>query len=129
MTHEYQQDYQQHLLHALNRIANALEAQHGASSGLHDIAAKLQYLYQQGAKMANTLDELTASVAAQTTDIASVKTLLDGLRAQIAALPSISPADQAKIDTLFTSITGNNTALEAMTAAVVTPGDGTGVPV
>lgn len=91
---------------------------------LGQMDAKLDAASGELTQMAHTVDEVISKIAAQTTDIASVKTLVEGLKVQVAAIPGI-PADvQAKIDSVFDSITTNNATLESLTAAVTTPGTG-----
>jgi hypothetical protein len=61
-------------------------------------------------KIMASLDDIVADVAAENTAIASVSTLIQGLRDQIANL-GINPADQAKIDAIFAGVEANKAAL------------------
>ncbi len=69
-------------------------------------------------KMALALDNITAAVAADTTVVGSVQTLLTQLTAMIAAIPpSTDPTTQAALDALATQLGANNSALAAAVAA------------
>ncbi len=68
--------------------------------------------------MTVALDAMAAAVAADTTVIGSVQTLLTQLTAMIAAIPpSTDPTTQAALDALTTTLQGNNSALAAAVAA------------
>jgi len=69
-----------------------------------------------------TLDQVLADVTAESTQIDSVLTLIQGLRDQIAAIPGITPAMQAQIDAIFTGAEANKAKLDsALTANVPQP--------
>ena len=71
-------------------------------------------------KLMASLDEILADVTEETTTIASVQTLLDGLQKQIADALSgvvIAPTVQAKIDAVFSGVEANKAALAAAIAA------------
>ncbi len=61
--------------------------------------------------MAHTLDELMQAVSAETTVVDSVVVLIKELRAQIAAIPDMTPEMQAKVDSLFDSVTADASKL------------------
>lgn len=67
----------------------------------------------------NTLDDDIAAIAAQTTAIGSLTTFIMGLQTQIAAL-GLTPAEQAKVDSIFSGVTTNTAAIVAAMAANVT---------
>ena len=63
-----------------------------------------------------TLQEVADDVAGETTVIAGISTLIDGLQQQLAAALSgatISPAVQAQIDAIFTGAEANKASLAA----------------
>lgn len=68
-----------------------------------------------------TLQDLVDDMATETTAIGSVAVLIQGLRDQIAHLPGITPAMQAQIDGLFSSIEANKSSLAAAMAINVPP--------
>jgi hypothetical protein len=80
-------------------------------------------------KIMHTLDETLAAVNAETTADTSIIALLQGLQAQIKA-GGLSPADQAKVDAIFTTATANassvNTALASGVTAPSAPAPVTG---
>ena len=67
-----------------------------------------------------TLDDIVADVTAETTAIASVATLIQGLRDQIANA-GLTPADQAKVDAIFAAAEANKAALATALDANVPP--------
>lgn len=80
--------------------------------------------------MSATLDQVLADVSNETTLENSVLALLTSVQAQLAAAlanTSISPADQAKIDSIFSGLESNKTALTAAITAntPVTPAQAT----
>ena len=58
-----------------------------------------------------TMAELVTKIAEETTLVAGLKTFVQGLRDQIAALPNITPAMQAEIDSAFASVAANSAAI------------------
>ena len=64
------------------------------------------------------LAALTADVAQQTTEVASMATFIQGLFAKIAAIPNLTPEQQASVDAIKAAVETNNTAIAA---AIVTP--------
>ncbi len=67
------------------------------------------------------LARITADVAAETTVVDSVKTLLDQLTAAIGAIHTEDPATQVALDALATQIETNSAALSAAVAANTPP--------
>lgn len=61
-------------------------------------------------KIMASLDDIVADVAAENTAIASVSTLIQGLKDQIANI-GLSTADQAKVDAIFAGVEANKAAL------------------
>jgi hypothetical protein len=59
----------------------------------------------------STMTELVAKISEETTLVSGLKTFVQGLRDQISALPNITPAMQADIDSAFASVTANSTAI------------------
>lgn len=68
-----------------------------------------------------TMDEIVAKVAAETTLVGGLSTFIQGLQAQILALPGITPAMQAQIDSVFSSVSSNDTAIATAMGQNVTP--------
>lgn len=86
---------------------------------LRRLESKLDTLLAKETIMAQTLADLQAAVAAETTIDASAVTLLGGLSAQIAALKSAGtdPATAAAIDALATQVTTDTSSLSAAVTA------------
>jgi hypothetical protein len=68
-----------------------------------------------------TLQNLLDDVTAETTLIASVSAFIRHLQDQIAAIPGLTPAQQAQIDSIFSSLEANKAALAAAIAAPTPP--------
>jgi hypothetical protein len=71
-----------------------------------------------------TIDDDLAAVTAEDTAVGSVLALLTQLQAQVAAALSttnIAPADQAKLDAVFTQSNASAAAIAAALAANVPP--------
>jgi hypothetical protein len=84
---------------------------------LNAISSQLEILVaKQEIEMAD-FTKLQADVAAQSTVVTSVQTLLTNLSAAIAALKGGNPADQATIDALAASVLSNSAALSAAVTA------------
>jgi hypothetical protein len=66
-----------------------------------------------------TLDELLAAVQAETTEIASLTTFIQGLQSQIKGVSGLTPAQQAEIDQVFSDVVSNSAAIQAAMAAQV----------
>ena len=64
-----------------------------------------------------TLDQVLADVTAESTQIDGVMTFIQGLQAQIAALPGITPAMQTQIDAIFAGAEANKAKLAAAIVA------------
>lgn len=58
-----------------------------------------------------TLADIIAKVTKETTDIGGLKVFVQGLEDQIKAIPGINPAMQAQIDSIFTGVDLNDTAI------------------
>ncbi len=83
----------------------------------------LQQTIQKENAIMSTLDDIVTAVAAQTTMIGSLQTFVQGLEDQIKALPGLTPAMQAKIDTIFAGVDANEKAIaNAMVVNVPPPG-------
>lgn len=92
----------------------------GLKNQLNRIESKLDSLINKENKMSATLDQVLADVTSETTLENSIVTLLDSVQAQLTsalANTTIAPADQAKIDSIFTGLEANKTALTAAIAA------------
>lgn len=61
----------------------------------------------------STLQQLLDAAQTQTGIVQSIVQKIDALRAQIAALPGITPEQQAQIDQAFQDIQNDNDALNA----------------
>jgi hypothetical protein len=68
-----------------------------------------------------TMEEIVSKVTEETTLIGGVKTLVQGLRDQIAAIPGVNPATQAQIDEVFAKVSDNAKALSDAMQSGVTP--------
>lgn len=94
----------------LTAVAKALSAD----------GAKLDKLVKNTETIMASIDDIASDVAAETTAIGGVSTLIQGLRDQIAAQGI--PADvQAKIDSVFAQVESNKAALAAALTANVPP--------
>jgi len=58
-----------------------------------------------------TLDEIVSKVEEEKTLVGGLQTFVQGLKDQIAALPSMTPAMQAQIDQVFTAVSANSKAI------------------
>lgn len=77
---------------------------------------------QQGNKtMAHTLSEVLAKVQAQEVVLDDVVGLVKGLRAQIAALPTLTPEMQSQIDAIFDEVSNDDPKLAAILNPPVEP--------
>ena len=85
------------------------------------ISHKLDTVLANQEAMMAQMSDIVADVAAETTTIASLTTFIEGLQAQISALPGITPALQAQIDGVFTNLQANDAALAAAMTANVPP--------
>lgn len=64
-----------------------------------------------------TMEEVVAKVEEETTQVGGLKVFIQGLKDQIAALPTMTPALQAQIDQVFTTVSANSKAIaDAMMA-------------
>jgi hypothetical protein len=88
---------------------------------LDSIASLSASLTQKVNTIMSTLDDDIAAIAAQTTAVGSLATFIQGLQAQIAALPGLTAAQQAQIDAIFTSVSANTSAITSAMAANVPP--------
>lgn len=70
--------------------------------------------------MATMQDDVDA-IAAQTTHLAGLTVLIQGLQDKINALPGITPAMQAQIDTVFDGIDANTKSIDAAMLIGVPP--------
>lgn len=87
---------------------------------LNRIEQKLDLILKKEVAMSATIDQLVADVTAETTLEGSIITLLNNVEAQLkAALANtvIAPADQAKLDSMFSDLESNKAALAAAIAA------------
>lgn len=72
---------------------------------------------RQGALLMATMEEVVAKVEEETTQVGGLKVFIQGLKDQIAALPTMTPALQAQIDQVFTTVSANSKAIaDAMMA-------------
>jgi hypothetical protein len=91
---------------------------------LRGINSKLDSIIKTQETMMATLDEVLADVTAESTDIASLSALIDGLRQQVAdalAGTTLPPATQAKVDAIFTAAEANKAAIAKALAANTPP--------
>ena len=79
--------------------------------------------------MATTLQEIVDEVTAQKTAVDSLQAFVDGLRAQIGAISSITPSDQAMIDNIFAAVDANTQVVAKAMAANVPPAPVSPAPV
>jgi hypothetical protein len=71
---------------------------------------KLDLVLHKLEKIMATLDEVLAEVTDESTRLDSIQALIDGIKQQLAdalAGTTIPPAVQAKVDAVFTGLTGN----------------------
>src|SRR5450631_3159283 len=92
-----------------------------ALNAVERLVSLLSQISKKETLLMSTLDEDIAAIAAQTTAIGSLTTFITGLEAQIAALPGLTPAQQAAIDKIFTDVNANNAAIAAAMVVNVPP--------
>ena len=82
----------------------------------------VQTLVANQEKIMATLDQILDEVATENTTIASVQTLITGLQTQVAAVlaGALTPAQQAKVDQIFSNLQTNDAALATALASNVT---------
>lgn len=88
---------------------------------LNSLASLSASLTQKVNTIMSTLDDDIAAIAAQTTAVDSLATFIQGLQAQIAALPGLTAAQQAQVDAIFASVSANTAAITSAMAANVPP--------
>lgn len=79
-----------------------------------ELVGMLRTIIRNQEKIMATLDEVLADVTAETTLIASLGTLITGLKDQLAAAladTTLPPEVQAKVDAIFAAAEANKTAL------------------
>lgn len=94
-------------------------------TGIED--AVLRAIQEKDATIMSTIDDLVTQVAAEKDEIASTKTFIAGLEQKVSdALSGITlpPAQQAKVDQLFSDLKQNNDDL----AAAITTTDSSSSP-
>jgi len=104
-------------------VADPIEVLHTISARLDAAtAARIEQIFglvtainQRTLKMAATLDDLVAAVAAENTVIDSAITLLNGVSAQLAA--AIAANDPAKIQAVLDNVNAEKAKLAAAVAA------------
>jgi hypothetical protein len=94
--------------------------QSGTSSTIEAALASINLKLEQ---IMSTLADVAADMTEETTTIAGLSTFIQGLQAQIAALPGITPAVQAQIDGVFAQAEANKAALAAALTANTPPVD------
>ncbi len=99
-----------------DRIADRASMQ-GIFNSLRSIHEKLNLLIKNQNTMATTLQNIQDDVTGETSLIASLSTLVNGLEAQVNAIPGITPAQQAQIDSIFNTAESNKAALTAALVA------------
>jgi hypothetical protein len=82
----------------------------------HEVERKLDFIISLLEKIMASLDQTLAVVTTASTVDDSIIALLQGLNAQITA-GGLSPADQAKVDAIFSQATANNTKITAAVLA------------
>src|ERR1017187_10874766 len=82
----------------------------------HEVERKLDFIISLLEKIMASLDQTRAVVTTASTVDDSIIALLQGLNAQITA-GGLSPADQAKVDAIFSQATANNTKITAAVLA------------
>lgn len=92
---------------------------------LLDAMAQLEHVvFTKENTIMSTLDDDLAEVAAQTTALGSVQTLLTSIEGQLAAAlanTNLPPDAQAKVDALFASLKGNDQIIANALASGVPP--------
>ena len=68
-----------------------------------------------------SIQDIVDEVTAETTAIGGLTAFIQGLQAQIAALPGLTAAQQAQIDGIFASVGSNTAAIAAAMATNVPP--------
>lgn len=104
------------------RIVHSLDAE--LSERLDDLFLLLGDIRTSQERMMATLDQVLADVTQETTDLASISTLIEGLKQQLKdalANSGISVADQAKIDQIFATAESNRQKIAEALAANVSP--------
>lgn len=87
---------------------------------LNRIEFKLDLILKKENKMDATIQQILDDVTAETTLESSIITLLSSVEAQLQQVLSntvISPADQAKVNSIFANLESNKAALAAAIAA------------
>jgi len=80
-----------------------------------------QQIVTKDTKIMSTLQDVVDEVAAETTAIGSLTAFIQGLEAQIAALPGLTPAQQAQIDAIFANVGSNTAAINVAMVINVPP--------
>ena len=84
---------------------------------LDSIIALQEASAKQGVMIMHTMDEVAKSIEDEKTLVGGLKVFVQGLQDQIKALPGVTPALQAQIDSVFTSVSENSkTIADAMVA-------------
>ena len=91
------------------------------ADALGDIRDQLSAINKQGNLIMATLDDIVAAVAAEKTEIESLKTFIAGLRAEIVAVPALTADQQAKIDAIFADVTADTAAIAAAISTPASP--------
>lgn len=75
----------------------------------------VRHLVQQGDHMATTLDDILSSVEEEDAVDDSIITLLNGIKEQLDAVIAgeLTPAQQAKVDKIFTKVESSKAKVEA----------------
>jgi|GEM_PF-5309038 TATA-binding protein-associated factor Taf7 len=87
---------------------------------LNRIENKLDFLIKREAQMSATLDQVVQDVTDESTIEDSLIALISGIQTQLTAAlagTTISPANQAKIDAVFSGLEANKTKLAAAVTA------------
>ena len=80
---------------------------------IRSLNPRLARIEQKQELIMATLQEIVDEVAGQKTVVDGIQAFVDGLRAQIGSIPSISAVDQAKIDSIFAAVDANTKAITA----------------
>jgi transposase len=80
-----------------------------------------QQIIEKENQIMATLQQDVDAIAAETTAVGSLTTFIQGLEAQIAAMPGLSSDQQAQIDSIFDGVTKNAAAINAAMAINVPP--------
>ena len=80
-----------------------------------------QQIIKKEDQIMSTLQDVVDEVTAETTMIGGLATFIQGLEAQIAALPGLTAAQQAQIDAIFANVGANTAAITAAMAINVPP--------